>query len=208
MRNAIRTIRKACFLVFVLVAPALTQNWQERGPAPAVTGPAYDISIGYSNLFMAIPGAQHVSFNGLDLSGHADFSPRWGAILDTSYVRTHNIPGTPHAGYAFTGHIGPVFYPIQHGGTRIFVHALVGAAVIDGAVPQSKTAYYEGWLVRPSYALGGGVEQSVSGPFALRVSGDYLRTSFLNAAGAVRPQDNLRLTASIVFRLRRHRSGT
>jgi len=208
MRNAIRTIRKGCFLVFVLVAPALAQNWQERGPAPAVTGPAYDISIGYSNLSMAIPGARHVSLNGLDLSGHVDFSPRWGAILDTSYVRTHNIPGTPHAGYALTSHIGPVFYPIEHGGTRVFVHALGGAALVDGAVPQSKTAYYKGWLGRPSYALGGGVEQSVSGPFALRVGGDYVRTSFFNATGAVQPQGNLRLTASIVFRLRQHGSGT
>ena len=208
MRNAMRTIRKVCFLVFVLVAPALAQNWQERGPSPAVTGPAYDMSIGYSKLSMPIPGTRNVSLNGLDLSGHVDFSPRWGAILDTSYVRTHNIPGTPHAGYALTAHIGPVFYPIEYRGTRVFVHALGGAAIVDGAVPISKTAYYKGWLGRPSYALGGGVEQSVSGPFAVRFSGDYVRTSFFNATGAVQPQGNLRLTASIVFRLRQHRSGT
>ena len=208
MRNAMKTMRKACFFVFVLLAPALAQNWMQKDPSPAVTGPAYALSFGYSKLSMEIPGARHVSLNGLDLSGHLDFNSRWGAVLDTSYARTHNIPGTPHAGYALTSNIGPVFYPIEFGGTRVFVHALGGAALVDGAVPQSKTDYYQGWLGRPSYALGGGVEQSVSGPFAVRVSGDYLRTSFFNATGAVHPQNNLRLTASIVFRVRQHRSGT
>ena len=101
-----------------------------------------------------------------------------------------------------------MFYPIEYRGTRVFLHALGGAAVVDGAVPQSKTSYYHGWLGRPSYAIGGGFEQFVSGPFAVRFSGDYLHTEFFNAVGAARPQGNLRLTASIVVRIRRHNSGT
>jgi hypothetical protein len=202
MRNATRTISKICFFVFVLVAPALAQNWQSRRPSPAATGPAFDVSIGYSNLSMATPAARRANLNGLDLSGQVDLSPRWGAMLDTTYVRTSNILATPHAGYVLISQIGPVFSPVEHRKTRMFVHALAGVGLVDGAMPISKTAYFHGWLARPSYALGGGVEQSVSGPFAIRVSGDYLRTSFFNAAGTVQPQSNIRLTVSVVFRLR------
>ena len=56
--------------------------------------------------------------------------------------------------------------------------------------------------------VGGGVERPVSGQLALRVIGDYLRTDFYDSAGAVKPQNNLRLTVSFVFRLkeRAHRS--
>jgi hypothetical protein len=202
MRNATRTISKICFFVFVLVAPALAQNLQSRGASPAATGPAFDVSIGYSNLSMATPAARRANLNGLDLGGQVDLSPRWGAMLDTAYVRTSNMLGTPHAGYVLISQIGPVFYPVEHRKTRMFVHALAGVGLVDGAMPISNTAYFHGWLARPSYALGGGVERSVSGPFAIRVSGDYLRTSFFNAAGAVQPQSNVRLTVSVVFRLR------
>jgi hypothetical protein len=200
MRNATRTTNKVCFFLFV-VAPALAQNFDSRGASPAATGPAYDLSIGYSNLSMAIPAARHASLSGLDLSGDVTVSPRWGATLDTNYVRTSNILGTPRAGYALISQAGPVFSPVEHRNTRVFVRVLAGMGLVDGAMPISKTAYFHGWSARPSYALGGGVEQSISGPFALRVSGDYLRTSFFDTAGGLRPQSNVRATVSLVFRL-------
>jgi opacity protein-like surface antigen len=202
MRNTIRAIRKVSFFVFVLVAPALAQSRLETGTPPAAAGPDYDVSVGYTYLTMAIPAAGHANLNGLDVSGRVDFNPRWGAMVDSNYVRTPNVLGTKHEGYLLSLHTGPMFYPVRHGNTRAFLHVLAGVGMVDGAVPVSDTEYFHGWQARFSYAMGGGVEHSVSGPFAVRVSGDYLRTAFLDSLGAVRPQNNFRVTASFVFRLR------
>ncbi len=201
MRNTIKAIGKVSLFVFVLVAPALAQSRPQAGAQPAVSGPDYDVSVGYTYLRMAIPGAGSVNLNGLDVSGRIDLKPRWGAILDSNYVRTPNVLGTRHDGYLLSFYTGPVFYPVDHGNTRAFVHVLAGVGVVDGAVPGHDTELH-GWLSRFSYAVGGGVEHSVSGPFAVRVNGDYLRTAFFDSAGAVQPQNNFRVTTSLVFRLK------
>lgn len=202
MRNAMRTIGKACFFVFVLVTSALAQSRLQTEPSPAVAGPAYDVSVGYTNLAMAIPDAGRVNLNGLDISGRVDLNPRWGAMVDSDYVRTSSVLGIPHGGYVVSLLGGPVFYPLSHGNTRMFLHVLAGAGLVDGAVPESDINYRYGWLGRFSYAAGGGIEHSVAGPFAVRVSGDYLRTAFFDSGGAVRPQNNFRVTVSFVLRLK------
>jgi hypothetical protein len=208
MRNAMRTIGKVSCFLFMLVAPALAQNQIADGPSPAVAGPAYDVSVGYTNLTMAIPSAQHLNLSGLDVGGRVDLNSRWVAMVDSTYVRTSNVLGTGHGGYQLSFLSGPMFYPVEHGNTRMFVHGLAGAALVDGAVPINKTDYFHGWLVRFSYAVGAGIEHAVSGPFGVRVQGDYLHSAFFDAAGAVRPQGNLRLTVSLVFRLKERRHST
>ena len=199
-----KTIEKVGFILFVLVAHALAQN--QRATAPAAAGPAYDVSVGYTNLRMAIPSAQHVNLSGLDVAGSADLNSRWGATVDSTYVRTSDVLGTRHAGYQLSLLGGPVFYPFEHGKNRVSVHALAGAALVDGAVPINTLDYFHGWLIRFAYAAGGGIEHTLSGPFGVRVQGDYLHSEFFNASGAVRPQGNLRLTVSLVFRLNGHQN--
>jgi opacity protein-like surface antigen len=201
MRNTIRAIAKVSFFVFVLVAPALTQSRPGTGAQPAASGPDYDVSVGYTCLTMPIPGAGRVDLNGLDVSGRVDLKPHWGAMVDSNYVRTSNVLGTKHDGYLLSFLGGPVFYPVDHGNTRVFVHVLAGVGIVDGAVPARDTEYH-GWLGRFSYAVGGGVEHSVSRRFAVRVIGDYLRTAFFDSVGAVQPQNNFRVTTSLVFRLK------
>jgi len=204
-----RTIGKVWFLGFVMVAPALGQSRLQSEPSPAVTGPTYNVAVGYTYLSMPMPGAGRANFNGLDFSGNIGLSPRWGATLDSSYLFTPEVLSTRHQGYMVNLHTGPVFYPVAHGNTRVFVRALAGMALVDGAVPITKSEDFHGWELRPSYAFGGGVEHPVSGQLALRVIGDYLRADFYDPAGAVKPQNNLRLTVSFVFRLkeRAHRSA-
>jgi hypothetical protein len=199
-----RTIERASFILFALVAPALAQNQRATEPVPAVTGPTYDMSVGYANLTMAMPSAQHVNLSGLDVGGSADLSSRWGTMADSVYVRTSDVLGTRHAGYQLSFLGGPAFYPFERGNTRLSVHALAGAVLVDGAVPINTIDYFHGWLVRFSYAAGGGIEHALSGPFGVRVQADYLHSAFFNAQGAVRPQGNLRLTVSLVLRLREH----
>jgi hypothetical protein len=201
MRNTIRTIGKVCFFGLALAMPALAQKLQSA-PAAAVTGPSYNLGIGYSYLSMPIPGAGSAHLNGLDFSGNVGLSSRWGATLDSSYLYTSEVLSTSHQGYVLSLYAGPAFYPVARRNTRMFIHALAGAALVDGAVPVTGNEDFHGWLLRPSYAFGGGVEHPVSPQLGVRVIGDYVRTDFYDSTGAVQPQNNLRLTVSFVFRLK------
>lgn len=201
-----RTIEKVGFILLALAAPVLAQNQREE-PVPAVAGPpyampAYDMSVGYANFTTAMTSGQHVNLSGLDAGGSADLNSRWGAMVDSMYVRTSDVLGTRHAGYQLNFLGGPEFYPFGRRNTRFSVHALAGPALVDGAVPINTTDYYHGWLVRLSYAVGGGIEHALSGPFGVRVQADYLHSAFFDAQGAVRPQGNLRLSVSLVLRRR------
>lgn len=207
MKNPITTAGKVYFFVLVMVASAPAQSRLQSAPAPAIAGPAYDVSVGYSYLSMPIASAGRANLNGVDFSGNVALGPRWGVTLDSSYVRTSNVLSTPHQGYALTFLSGPVFSLVQRGNTRVFLRGLGGAGLIDGGVPVTDTSYFHGWLLRPAYAAGVGFERPVSEQFGVRVIGDYLRTTFYDATGAAQGQGNLRVTVSFVFRLkeRRHR---
>lgn len=208
--DKMRAIGTVSLFVFALVATGLAQTGQQAGPIPAATGPAFSVSAGYTYIAMPIPSAGHVNLNGVDASGHVDVSSRWGATVDASYVRASNVLDTGHNSYVLSVLAGPVFYPIDRGNFRMFVHVLAGAGLVDGAVPVSDTYNLHGWVSRFSDAVGGGFEHSLSGPFAVRLSGDYLRTTFVDAAAVAHVQNNLRATVSLVFRMRerQHRVAT
>jgi hypothetical protein len=203
MRNTVVITGKVWFVMLLLIGPALAQTLITTA-SPPMTGPAYDFSTGYTYLAMPIPGAGQLHLNGLDASGSIAWSPRWGATLDTNFLRTSNVPGTAHQAYVLNTQCGPEFDPFEHRNTRFFVRALAGSALIDGAVP-TKGGSYHGWLLRPSLAFGGGFEQSVSTQFGIRFNGDYLRTLFYDPTGAELSQNNLRLTVSLVVRTRKIR---
>lgn len=201
-----RIARQVFFFVLALAVPVMAQSF-DPGAQPAATGPRYDVSAGYSYVNMQVPNVGRVNLNGLDVSGHVDFNRYWGATIESNYARGSNLFDTGHQGYVLSFLGGPVFYPIEYRKTAVFVHALVGAGLVDGAVPLTVKSFFHGWQDRFAYAFGGGVERSLAGPFAMRVGGDYLRTSFYDAAGVVQPQNNLRVTVSLVFRLNNRQFG-
>jgi outer membrane protein with beta-barrel domain len=203
MSNPTKSIGKVCLAGFLLLAPALAQNRVRSGPVPAATGPSYDVSVGYTSLSMDVPGAGRANLNGLDVTGRMDLNQRWGAALDSSFVRTANVLDVQHQAYVLSVLSGPVFYPVERRNTRMFLHALGGMGLVDGAAPTSSTKYFHGWLSRPSFAAGGGIDHAMSGPFALHLSADYVRTDFYDHTGAVKPQNNLRLTVGVVFPYRK-----
>jgi hypothetical protein len=206
MKNMMRNAGKVYLFGLLMATSALAQSWQS-GPVPAVAGPAYDLSVGYTYLSMPISSAARVGLNGLDFAGSAALSPRWGVMIDSSYLRTSSVLTTPHQGYVLSSQAGPVFSLFERRNTRVFIRGLAGAAVVDGAVPVSDTSYFHGWLLRPAYTGGAGVEHSVSDNLAVRVNGDYVRTTFYDTAGMAQAQNNVRMTVSFVFRLkaRQHR---
>lgn len=189
----------------MLAPPLLAQTPVPGRTSPAVSGPSYNLSLGYVYLTMPIAGQQRVTLNGMDFSAGLDFRPHWGVVLDTSYARTSDLLGTKHMGYVLASQIGPVFYPVAHQNTRVFVRALGGIGLVDGAVPISGTRTFHGWEADLAWAGGAGIERAISGPFAARVTGDYLRTSFFDSTGAVHPQNDFRLTVGFVFRIKNQR---
>ena len=190
-------MRKIIVCVFLFVAPLLAQS-RLAGAAAGATGPSVEASLGFAYFSLAMP-SQHVGLTGLDGNGLVKFHPHWGVTVDSTYARTGNILGTGHSASVMDFLAGPVFYPAVFRKSEIFVEALGGASRVNSAVPVSG-AYLAGWVTRPSYALGGGVEHFLFGSVAVRVQGDYQRTTYGYAANAIQGQNNVRLTTSIVYR--------
>jgi hypothetical protein len=199
MRNA-KILRRVFLFVFVLVAPGLAQNWV--GAVPAATGPNYDMSVGYTSLRMPILSAGHVNLNGVDLGARINLSPRWGAVVDSTYACAAQVLGSRYDASILSSYIGPVFYPVERGKTRTFIRALGGVSRVGGAVPDINGGYVHGWAARFSYGFGGGVECHLPGPFWVIINGDYLRTAFYDNTDVARPQNNLRVTGGFVLHLR------
>jgi opacity protein-like surface antigen len=193
--------KKVGACLFFLISPLLAQNHLvSEVPAAAMTGPVFEASVGYTYIDMDTPSRQRIGLSGVDANGFADFNPRLGMIVDVSYARTGNVLTTPHSANVLSCLTGPVFYPLQYGNTRIFVQTLAGVSLVNSAVPVKGTYYLGGTITRFSYALGGGVEHTISGPFAIRIGGDYLRTTFANPSAALTFQNNLQIVTAIVFR--------
>jgi opacity protein-like surface antigen len=190
-------------LVLLLATPLLAQTRPESSgpPAPAVlTGPAFEASLGYTYFSMAGPSSQRVAFSGVSADALVRSKSLWGLTVESSYARTGNVLGTGHSGSILSCLAGPVLYPAERGKTKFYVRALAGISRVDSAVPVSSTDYLAGWESRFSYAVGGGVEQNLPGPLALRAGADYQRMMFIDSTATTQFQNNLRLTTSIVYR--------
>jgi hypothetical protein len=192
-----RRVFACIFLLFV--APLMAQARLQTDVAPAATGPSFEASLGYVYFSMAMP-SQRVGLSGLDANGLVKFHSRWGVTVDSIYARTGNVLGTGHSANVLSFLAGPVFYPAVFRKSEIFVQALAGASRVESAVPVNGTYYLNGWVARPSYAFGGGLEHSLFGPIGVRVQGDYQRTTFGGSASAIRGQNNVRLTTSLLYR--------
>jgi opacity protein-like surface antigen len=192
--------KKVGVCLLFLMSPLLAQNHLVSGAPAAMTGPVYEASAGYTYIDMDTPSRQRTGLSGVDANGFVDFNAHLGMIVDVSYAHVGNVLSTPHSGSVLSCLTGPVFYPLEYGNTRIFVHTLAGASVVNSAVPVTGTYYLGGTIARFSYALGGGVEHTITGPFAIRIGADYLRTTFANASAALAFQNNFRIVTAIAYR--------
>jgi len=184
------------FIVSLLCAsPLLGQS----GPAPAVKAPEWNVSAGYSYADVSFSDKPNVNMQGANLGAAIDFAPHWGAMFDSSYVRGGRDTRTGHGSYVASFLAGPVFVPAQNKNTRLLVRALAGVDLVDGSVPVGQL-YYRGWLSRFTWAVGAGVEHDISARFAARVTVDDLRTKFVGSNLSVQPQNDIRVSGSVVFR--------
>lgn len=192
-------MRRVFACVFLFVAPLLAQARFDSRAAAAATGPSFELSLGYVYFSMAMP-SQRVGLTGADASALVKFDSRWAAKVDSTYARTGNIFNTGHSANVLSFLAGPVFYPPVLRKAGIFVEALIGASRVEGAAPASGSTYLVGWVARPSYAIGGGIEHSLFASLGVRVQGDYQHTTYGDSAGTIQGQNNLRLTTSMVYR--------
>jgi hypothetical protein len=172
---------------------------------PVATAAQLEAGAGY--IFMSQTSAfqPRINLNGIDANGLIRLTPRWGGTVDFSYARAGNVPGTGHSEGVFSGLAGPVYYVKVGEGLEVFVHAMIGMAVVDSAVPVGSNLIFKGYETRFSYAFGGGVERPLFGPFAIRGTAEYQRTSFVDSTLALQGQNNIRLVGSIQYRFSRHR---
>jgi len=185
-------------LLFLLTSPLRGQQFRPN-PVPAATGPSCDLSLGYSYLAMNLSGAPEANFVGANASGTMYFHPDWGHTVDASYVRAPRDPNSGHRRYVMSFLTGPVFVPMASDRTQLLVRSLAGIGLVDGGVPAGQMAF-RGWMARFTWAAGAGVERTISHQFGVRINGDYFRTRFVNTAGAVGPQNDIRVSAGFVYR--------
>jgi hypothetical protein len=204
MRNLGKTLLYL-FIFGLVIVNAQASAQDSAGGRPrtpiAATVPIFEVSAGYAYISLNMPSASRVSLNGADGNVVVNFTPRWGATVDSSYSRVGNVLSTGHGGSVLVLMAGPVFYPAERGNARLFVHALAGGGRVDSAVPTGATTFLGGQVTRVSFALGAGVEYDLSRAFGIRGGADYLRTTFVDAADKDQPQNNLRAVVGIVFKL-------
>lgn len=171
-----------------------------RASSSPGTAPAFEASAGYVYTSTTWPYSSRVTLRGVDATGLLQFNPVWGALVDFTYARAPQVPGTGHSESLLSALIGPQFFLIDRYRGNIFVHGLVGSALVDSAVMTGTTSIASGYVARFSYALGGGAELTLRGPFAFRISADYQRTTFVNPTLAQAHQHNIRGITSLVYR--------
>jgi opacity protein-like surface antigen len=179
----------------LLLAP--TRVWAQS-PVASGHAPVFSASVGYSYLNFGSVQSNRFGLNGLDATFTADFFPRVGVRADLGYVRASNVLDSGRHGDVLSYLAGPVFYPTR-GRLTTYVQALFGGARVTGAIPFKPGEFLVGYISRPAWAVGGGVEYALSPSFALRGGMDYLRASYSDSSATIRGQRGIRTVASIVY---------
>jgi opacity protein-like surface antigen len=176
-------------------------------PFSAGYKPVVDASIGYSYVSFPIPSSTRINMNGLDASFIAEFRSRFGIKADLDYVRAANVLDSGRHSDVFTYMLGPMYYPVSNDLLTLYVQGLVGYSRIDGVVPNGAGGFNIAFTTAPSWAIGGGIERSITSSLAIRSETDYLHTSYTDATAAFRGQSDLRITSSLVYRWGRRPEG-
>jgi hypothetical protein len=188
--------------VLVQPAPAFLylRPTKQTPPAPAGYAPAWNMSAGYSVSSLGLPSSSgRAVLSGLNVGVSTDSGKRFGVKLDLGYERAPKVysNGLPMSVLSYLA--GPVFYPLSGNLLSTYVHLLVGGARVAGPFPNGNGGLNTGYVHRPAWALGGGVEYRLSPAFGFRLGVDYLHTDFYNSSGAVRGQNDIRIVNSLVY---------
>ena len=168
-------------------------------PLPAAVGPTISVSLGYAHLNTKVSGVGSFGENGAIAGINADFNPRFGIKAEVGYTRTYGAFGIPRHSDVMTFLAGPVIYPVRYRKFSIYGQGLIGAARIEGVVPETGNSYLLSEAVNFAWCLGAGVEASLSKSIAIRVGADYLRLRNVTPQLVLQGQGDARATASLVY---------
>lgn len=195
-----RVMTKTMSWKLVLVLVLFPVSAFAQLPFSAGYKPVVDASVGYSYVSFPIPSSTRINMNGLDASFTAEFRSRFGVKVDLDYVRAANVLGSGRHSDVFTYMLGPMYYPVSNDLLTLYVHGLVGYSRIDGVVPNGAGGFNVAFTTAPSWAIGGGIERSITSSLAIRSETDCLHTSYTDSTAAFRGQSDLRITSSLVYR--------
>jgi len=170
-----------------------------KNPVAAARGKTIDVSLGYSYLSHGESNSNRVGLKGADAAFTLGTS-RLGIRADLGYARAANVHGTGRHSDVLSYLAGPVFYPARHRHFDTYIHALVGAARVSGPVPRNGGGFLlGGWATGYAWAVGGGVDYWILHSMAIRTGVDYMRTAYFDSSLAIRGQNNIRTTATVVY---------
>lgn len=175
-------------------------------PKPAVAAgyaPALNVSAGFSVTSLGLPSSGRAVLSGVDASVATDSGRHFGVKLDLNYQRAPSLYNSGHPMDVFSYLLGPVFYPWNGNTLSTQFHLLVGGARVAGPYPNGTGTLSAARVNYPAWELGGDVEYRLSPAFGFRVGVDYLQTHFYSSSGGVRPQNDIRITNSLVYYLGR-----
>ena len=189
-----KTILKAVLLVVFIAHVAHAQ-----GPVVAGIAPVLEAGVGYSYVDAGVPSQSRLGMNGIQLVGNADISRRFGVTAEWGYARSFDAYNSGRSADIMTYMAGPVFYAVRKQKLNVFAHVLLGAARETGINYEPNGQIVLGYTNRFAWAGGAGVQYRISRTFAIRVAGDYLRTSFFNSNVQLVAQTNIRPSVSLIY---------
>ena len=179
-----------------LVVACLAFGGASRAQNASGTTPQFEVSGTYS-FVRANPDNSAGGFNLHGGSGSLtyNFSDRFAVVADVGAYRFTGLPsGLSSTMYTYL--FGPRFSLRKSSRFTPFAQALLGGGRLN-ASSSGIDAGENGFAM----ALGGGLDVSYSRHFAIRVAEvDYLMTRFDNVSGSAATQNNVRVSAGIVFR--------
>ncbi len=183
-------MRKFACLLGMIFCFCLTVSAQGNGHI--------DLSLGYSYIHASPSSASRPSFslNGGSMAGAWNFG-KWSVVGDLGGYHVGSIGGRAVDANLVTFLGGGRFTVHRTERVRLFVQGLVGGAHSNAASFQqggvtTKTAL--------AVAGGGGVDWYFSPSIGFRGQADYLATRFQETINVTSTQNNIRITAAVVFR--------
>jgi outer membrane immunogenic protein len=172
--------------------------------ASSPAGPRADVALTYQYLHSNTqPGdCGCFNLNGAGLSASWRFFPSFAAVLETDADFASNGPGTGNSLTLISG-VGGVRYNLpallHHSrAPQFFAEAVAGGGHAGGGIAGAGDGG-SGFVGR----AGGGFDEVLAGPFALRFEAGYVPTTFAN--GGNDHQNNLLIATGLVYRWSRSR---
>jgi hypothetical protein len=183
-------------LVLALIAVAAWSATPARAQNAPVSVPQFEASAGYSYV-RANAGNSNGGFhlNGANASFTYNFTEALSAVADVGGYRFGGLPaGVDSTMYTYL--FGPRYAFRKYSRFTPFVQVLLGSGRLkasSGGIDAGENGF--------AMAMGGGLDLSLRSRFAVRLlEADYLLTRFPNVSGSSATQNNVRISAGVLFR--------